>query len=131
MGGEIPPAFGGKPVKEHASKTKTDGLVNEYTLLFTQVRMRWGMGLGKYLLAKLNEAMASKGVLTVGKKYDAEGQFVYVAGTKLGLSNKLSDLQSIAAPLVKYQMWHTSPTQQSFPPAWCQAPVWARRHRQQ
>merc|ERR1712054_620966 len=103
--GEVSPAFGGKPVKEHASKTKTDGLVNEYTLLFTQVRMRWGMGLGKYLLAKLNEAMASKGVLTVGKKFDAEGQFVYVAGTKLGLSNKLSDLQSIAAPLVKYQAY--------------------------
>merc|ERR1712178_368532 len=103
--GSIAPAFGGSPVKEHSSKTKTDGLVNEYTLLFTQVRMRWGMGLGKYLLAKLNEAMASKGVLTVGKKYDAEGQFVYVAGTKLGLSNKLSDLQTIAAPLVKYQAY--------------------------
>merc|ERR1712054_176636 len=103
--GSIAPAFGGSPIKESAAKTKTDGLVNEYTLLFTQVRMRWGMGLGKYLLAKLNEAMASKGVLTVGKKYDAEGQFVYVAGTKLGLSNKLSDLQSIAAPLVKYQAY--------------------------
>jgi len=103
--GAIAPAFGGAPVKESAAKTKTDGLVNEYTLLFTQVRMRWGMGLGKYLLAKLNESMAGKGVLTVGKKFDAEGQFVYVSGNKLGLSNKLSDLQSIAAPLVAYQAY--------------------------
>jgi hypothetical protein len=103
--GSIAPAFGGSPIKESAAKTKTDGLVNEYTLLFTQVRMRWGMGLGKYLLAKLNESMAGKGVLTVGKKFDAEGQFVYVSGNKLGLSNKLSDLQSIAAPLVAYQAY--------------------------
>merc|ERR1719181_2613401 len=86
-----------------AGLKKVNGLVNEYMSVFTQVRMRWRLGLGKYLLSKLSAAMQSKGILTVGKKSGAAGQWVYPTGSALGLSSKFSDFQKIACRITHYQ----------------------------
>merc|ERR1712193_385495 len=54
-------------------------------------------------LNKLSAAMQSKGILTVGKKSGAAGQWVYPTGSALGLSSKFSDFQKIACRITHYQ----------------------------
>merc|ERR1719359_1528230 len=49
----LPSVFTGKNIKVHNVADKMNGLVNEYSQLCNGVRMRWPMGLGKYLLLKL------------------------------------------------------------------------------
>merc|ERR1711998_335351 len=67
-----------------------NGLVNEYTKCAEQVRFRWPMGLGKYLLDKLEESMTAAGVLQVDKVEGKSGNFVFINGRSVGLSNKMS-----------------------------------------
>merc|ERR1711881_176019 len=86
-----------------ADLNKVNGLVNEYMRILTAVRMRWRMGLGKYLLGRLAEAMQKKGILTVGKKEGASGQFVSVSGHALGLSSQVDSFTSLGSRLVAYQ----------------------------
>merc|ERR1712054_713823 len=58
---KIPLIFSGKNVKINGAVSKINGLVNEYIKTIGQVRSRWPMGLGKYLVAKLETAMQSTG----------------------------------------------------------------------
>merc|ERR1711918_223155 len=80
-----------------------NGLVNEYTQVTNAVRMRWPMGLGKYLLSKLEESMLKKGVLQVDKVEGKSGNFVFINGHAVGLSNKLNDFESLAVRMNKYE----------------------------
>merc|ERR1712046_544083 len=97
---KLNPVFGGGIIPAVKELSKVNGLVNEYMQIYTAVRMRWRMGLGKYLLGRLAESMQKKGVLTVGKKSGASGQFVYVSGHALGLSSRcrLSPALAPASP---------------------------------
>merc|ERR1712146_396252 len=81
-----PPLFSGKKIKQPKSLSKINGLVNEFTRSVGQVRMRWPLGLGKYLMDKLEEAMMSRGVLEVDKISGKRGNFVYINGRSVGLS---------------------------------------------
>merc|ERR1711981_1182234 len=91
MGGKtIPSIFTGKDLKVGRAVAAINGLVNEYSTSCAQVRARWPMGLGKYLLDKLEESMLAKGVLQVDKVPGKAGNFVYMNGRSVGLSNKLS-----------------------------------------
>merc|ERR1711990_1323335 len=91
MGGDtIPAIFSGKSLKVNGAVAAINGLVNEYTGQINQVRERWPMGLGKYLLDKLEISMQGKGVLQVAKVDGHAGNFVYINGRSVGLSNKLS-----------------------------------------
>merc|ERR1712205_234671 len=68
MGGKtIPSIFTGKKIKVGGQVAAINGLVNEYATSCAQVRARWPMGLGKYLLDKLEQSMLAKGVLQVDK----------------------------------------------------------------
>merc|ERR1712167_141465 len=89
----LPSVFTGKNIKVHNVADKMNGLVNEYSQLCNGVRMRWPMGLGKYLLSKLELSMLKKGVLQVDK----------VDNRAVGLSNKLNDFQSLAVRMNKYE----------------------------
>merc|ERR1712167_415671 len=58
FGGKVlPPVFSGKNIKVKGAVAKINGLVNEYATSAAQVRARWPMGLGKYLLDKLQVSM--------------------------------------------------------------------------
>merc|ERR1719197_1121172 len=104
MGGsELPAIFSGDTIKVSNAVAAINGLVNEYTNACTQVRARWPMGLGKYLLDKLEESMTGKGVLQVDKVDGKAGNFVFVNGRSVGLSNKLSDFSSLAARMTTYE----------------------------
>merc|ERR1712046_108435 len=72
--------FSNKDVKAlgKGAVSKINGLVNEYITTMAQVRDRWPMGLGKYLLAKLETAMQGTGALEVDKVSDKAGNFVFV-----------------------------------------------------
>merc|ERR1719160_1999169 len=97
MGGDtIPAIFSGKNIKVNGAVAAINGLVNEYTTSANQVRERWPIGLGKYLLDKLEISMAGKGVLQVDKVDGHAGNFVYMNGRSVGLSNKLSDFAGLA-----------------------------------
>merc|ERR1711998_764685 len=74
-----------------------------YMGIYAQCRERWPYGLGKYLLVKLAESMTKDGVLTVGKKDGSAGQFVYMSGKSVGLSNKLDTFAAIGARVHHYQ----------------------------
>merc|ERR1711912_40530 len=68
MGGKtIPTIFSEKKIKVGNAVAAINGLVNEYSTSCAQVRARWPMGLGKYLLDELEESMLEKGVLQVDK----------------------------------------------------------------
>merc|ERR1711898_13522 len=104
MGGsKIRSVFSGKTVKVGNSLAAVNGLVNEYAGSCKQVRTRWSMGLGKYLMDKLEVSMLSKGVLQVDKIGGKKGNFVYINGRSVGLSNKLNDFASLAAKMSVYE----------------------------
>merc|ERR1719453_2754931 len=102
-GKAVPPIFAGKQVPTPGTMTKINALVNEYINVVTQVRRRWPMGLGKYLLMKTEESMQGKGVLQVDKLSDHAGNFVFVNGRAVGLSNRLNDFEKLAVRLNKYE----------------------------
>merc|ERR1719327_1781813 len=99
----IPLIFSGKNVKINGAISKINGLVNEYIKTIGQVRARWPMGLGKYLMAKLETAMQSTGALEVDKVADKAGNYVFVNGHAVGLSSKLSDFASLAVRMTAYE----------------------------
>merc|ERR1712146_858285 len=72
-----------------------NGLVNEYSTSCAQVRARWPMGLGKYLLDKLEVSMLGKGVLQVDKVPGKAGNFVYMNGRSVGLPTSSTTLPSL------------------------------------
>merc|ERR1711959_536554 len=91
--GELPAIF-------TSDKVKVD---NKVVQTCNNVRMRWPMGLGKYLLLKLEGSMSDKGVLQVDKVDDKEGNFVFLNGHSVGLSNKLNDFESLAVSMGSYE----------------------------
>merc|ERR1712100_1016563 len=104
MGGKtIPSIFTGKKIKVGGQVAAINGLVNEYATSCAQVRARWPMGLGKYLLDKLEQSMLAKGVLQVDKVQGKAGNFVYVNGRSVGLPNKLNDFAKLAARMSVYE----------------------------
>merc|ERR1711998_82639 len=104
MGGtELPTIFSGDTVKVSNAVAAINGLVNEYTESCVQVRERWPMGLGKYLLDKLESAMMDKGVLQVDKVEGKSGNYVFINGRSVGLSNKMSDFSTLAAHMTTYE----------------------------
>merc|ERR1711918_203172 len=101
--GHLTEIFSGKTMKVPNAVAKINGLVNEFTMSAKQVRNRWPMGLGKYLLDKLEESMMGKGVLQVDKVDGKAGNFVFLNGHSVGLSNKLSDFATLAARMTTYE----------------------------
>merc|ERR1719478_348569 len=99
----IPAIFSSRKVKVKAMLTKINGLMNEYTGVINAVRARWPMGLGKYLLLKLEESMLTKGVLQVDKVSNHAGNWVFLNGRAVGLSNKLNDFESLAVRMGHYE----------------------------
>merc|ERR1711865_215351 len=104
MGGsKLATIFSGKQIKVNGAVAAINGLVNEYTDICSQVRNRWPMGLGKYLLAKLEASMMGKGVLQVDKVEGKSGNFVFMNGRSVGLSNKMSLFSTLAARMTSYE----------------------------
>jgi hypothetical protein len=101
--GDMEPTFGGKIVPDVKEINDVNGLANEFMEVYTGVRQRWPAGLGKYLLIKLADSMAKGGILSVGKKSGAEGQWIMVSGKALGLANKLEDFEALGARINHYQ----------------------------
>merc|ERR1711977_483298 len=99
----LPAVFTNKKVKVRNTVSKINGLVNEYASVCNGVRMRWPMGLGKYLLLKLEQSMLGKGVLQVDKVSNHAGNWVFINGRAVGLSNKLNDFESIAVRMGHYE----------------------------
>merc|ERR1711998_514867 len=100
---KIPMIFSGSDVKIDNSVRKINGLVNEFVEVANAVRERWPMGLGKYLLLKLEGSMQKKGVLQVDKMESKSGNFVFLNGHAVGLSNKLNDFESLAVRMAHYE----------------------------
>merc|ERR1711934_816864 len=100
---EIPAIFSSETIKVDNSISKIHALVNEYTEVTSSCRERWPMGLGKYLLLKLEQSMTEKGVLQVDKVDGKSGNWVFVNGHAVGLSNKLNDFESLAVRMGHYE----------------------------
>merc|ERR1711924_9048 len=75
-------------------------------------RVRWLLQAGACPLAhgsrqvphgKLEVSMLSKGVLQVDKISGKKGNYVYINGRSVGLSNKLNDFASLAAKMSVYE----------------------------
>merc|ERR1711981_707022 len=104
MGGStIRSVFSGKNIKVGNSLAAVNGLVNEYAGACKAVRARWPLGLGKYLLDKLEVSMLAKGVLQVDKVAGKPGNYVYMNGRSVGLSNKLNDFATLASRTSVYE----------------------------
>merc|ERR1712070_1353403 len=89
MGGsELPTIFSGKNVKASNAIAAINGLCDEFIEEAKQVRDRWPMGLGKYLLDKLEKK---------------PGNWVFMNGHAIGLSNKMSLFADLAARMTTYE----------------------------
>merc|ERR1711988_534488 len=102
-GATLKSIFSGKDVKVKNTVTKVNGLVNEFVTTANSCRMRWPMGLGKYLLLKLEASMSEKGVLQVDKIEGHSGNWVFINGHAVGLSNKMNDFESLAVRMGHYE----------------------------
>jgi len=102
-GDKIALVFSGKEIKIDNSISKINGLVNEYVATVGQVKERWPLGLGKYLISKLEVAMQGTGALEVDKVTDKAGNFVFINAHAVGLSSKLGDFQSLAVRMNAYE----------------------------
>merc|ERR1712070_1183101 len=100
---ELPLLFSGDEVKVDNSVSKINGLVNEYIKTMGQVKNRWPMGLGKYLLSKLEIAMQKTGALEVDKIAEKAGNYVFINAHAVGLSSKLSDFEGLAVAMTHYE----------------------------
>merc|ERR1712178_487814 len=99
----LPLLFSGSTAPVSPKFTKINGLVNEYINVVGQVRQRWPMGLGKYLIGRLEGAMEGTGALEVDKVQDKAGNFVFVNGHAVGLSSKLSSFEALAVRMSAYE----------------------------
>merc|ERR1712093_917241 len=97
-GKTIRPIFSGPKIKVSGVVSKINGLVNEYVNVITQVRRRWPMGLGKYLLMKTEQSMQKKGVLQVDKLSNHAGNWVFVNDFE-GLAVRMGHYESTLAKL--------------------------------
>merc|ERR1711937_303139 len=95
--------FSMSKIPVQGSYTLVNGLVNEYTSVTNACRLRWPMGLGKYLLGRLEASMLKKGVLQVDKLQGKPGNYVFMNGRALGLSNKLNSFEALAVQMHKYE----------------------------
>merc|ERR1712028_330925 len=99
----LPLLFSGDEVKVDNSISKINGLVNEYIKTMGVVKERWPMGLGKYLLSKLEIAMQKTGALEVDKIAEKAGNYVFINAHAVGLSSKLSDFEGLAVAMTNYE----------------------------
>merc|ERR1711987_8451 len=88
--------------------SKINGLVNEYVKQIGAVKDRWPMGLGKYLIARLEIAMQSAGALEVDKVEGKSGNYVFMNAHSVGLSSKLSDFEGLAVRMAAYERTRAS-----------------------
>merc|ERR1712054_606730 len=95
--------FSGKKIKIGTRPTKTNGLVDEYMSVMEQLKERWPMGLGKYLISKIELAMTKTGALEVDKIADRAGNFVFMNGHAVGLSSKLGAFEDLAVRMADYE----------------------------
>merc|ERR1712196_135156 len=102
-GATLKSVFSGADVKVKNTVSKVNGLVNEFVTQANDCRMRWPMGLGKYLLLKLEASMGEKGVLQVDKIEGHSGNWVFINGHAVGLSNKLNDFEGLAVRMAHYE----------------------------
>merc|ERR1719353_2663547 len=102
-GDTLPMIFSGKTVKVDGAVSKINGLVDEYIATLGQVKERWPLGLGKYLLAKLEIAMSKAGALEVDKIEGKSGNYVFMNAHAVGLSSKLSDFEGLAVRMAAYE----------------------------
>merc|ERR1719267_363745 len=100
---EVKNLFSNGNVKVSSSVTKINGLVNQYVSQLGAVKEKWPMGLGKYLLSKLEIAMQGKGALEVDKIEGKSGNFVFMNGHAVGLSSRLSDFEQLAVRMPAFE----------------------------
>jgi hypothetical protein len=104
--GSVELLFAGGPgatLKVPEKRTKINALVNEYVDTLAQVRQRWPMGLGKYLLSRVEGAMMGTGLLEVDKVATKSGNFVFVNGHAVGLSASVSFFEALATRMSLYE----------------------------
>merc|ERR1711998_123309 len=68
-----------------------------------QVHQRWPMGLGKYLMDRLEVSMMGAGVLEVDKVAGKSGNFVYLNAGSVGLNSKLNEFADLAVHMDIYE----------------------------
>merc|ERR1711871_1050656 len=100
---KIPLIFSGKKIAVKGSVSKINGLVTEYMKALSEVRNRFPVGLGNYLMAKLETSMQGTGALEVDKVQDRAGNYVFVNGHAVGLSSKLHDFATLAVHMAHYE----------------------------
>merc|ERR1719502_52573 len=102
-GDSLPLIFSGETIKVDNAVSKINGLVNEYIDTIGQVKERWPLGLGHYLIAKLEIAMTKAGALEVDKIEGKSGNYVFMNAHSVGLSSKLSDFEGLAGRMAAYE----------------------------
>lgn len=99
----LPLIFGEGKMKVKNPVSSINFLVDQWTSTINTVQQRWPMGLGKYLLSKVDANMQKQGVLEVDKIAGKRGNYVFINAQAVGLSSKLSDFSKLAVRMTQYQ----------------------------
>merc|ERR1711977_327212 len=99
---KIPMIFSAKKITVQNPVTKINWLVDEYIKLLNEVQQRWPIGLGKYLLSKVEGNMQTRGILEVDRVAGKAGNYVFINAHSVGLSSKLSDFEGLAVRMTRY-----------------------------
>merc|ERR1711964_878053 len=101
--GKMLSPFTGKWTKVKNGVSRVNGLVNEYTGILTQVKRRWPMGMGRYLMARLEESMQRKGIMLTNTIAKRSGHWVFINGRSVGFGNRLPAFLELAVKMKHYQ----------------------------
>merc|ERR1711959_175737 len=99
----LPMLLSAKTITVKNPVNKINWLVDEYIKLLAEVQQRWPMGLGKYLLSKVEGNMQKSGILEVDRIGGKAGNYVFVNAHSVGLSSKLSDFEGLSVRMTHYQ----------------------------
>merc|ERR1712178_342647 len=81
---KIPMIFSAKKITVQNPVTKINWLVDEYIKLLSEVKQRWPIGLGKYLLSKVESNIQKRGILEVDRVAGKAGNFVFINAHSVG-----------------------------------------------
>lgn len=102
---EIPMIFSGESVAvdTKSSTSQINLIVQKYQEVLSMGKQHWPMGLGHYLLCKVEVAMAKSGVLEVDKIDAGTGQYVFINSQAVGLSSHMDTFQKLAVKMPYFQ----------------------------
>lgn len=99
------PMFGASSRQIHDAVGRINEVLRDYTQVFRVLRARWRLGVGRYVLGKVEAAMMRQGVLRVEHQLGKDPT-VAMNSMAIGLQDQLSTFKKYAVPMPTFKVAH-------------------------